>query len=224
MALINYWKVIRRRWLVVLIPTLVVLIFAVVTYRPPTISYNVGITYLVGQPPSEATLTEDEERLYNWQASEYIVNGLADWVNGNRFKTAVSQELAAKSIEVPPGSIGMVADNVRSTMLISITYPDADILANIIEATTTVLNEQHVAALPQIETETAVIIVPVDDPIINPISAGIRSQLDIPLRLVAAVLSGLGLAFIIDYLDPTIRERQEIQALGLNILGEIPKN
>jgi capsular polysaccharide biosynthesis protein len=37
-------------------------------------------------------------------------------------------------------------------------------------------------------------------------------------------LAGIGLALLVEYLDPTIRDRQELQELGLEILGEIPKN
>ncbi|MEM7332420.1 MAG: hypothetical protein AAF490_10025 [Chloroflexota bacterium] len=223
MELINYWKVVKRRWLLIIVPAVVVLIFGIATYQPPTTTYNVGIQYLVSQPPSEAAETQDEARYYNWLASEYIVNGLADWTTGNLFKTAVSQQLATQGIEVPASAIGVVADNVRSKLVISITYHDPEILAAMIEAVTVVLQEQNANALPQIDEETAVLIQPLDEPIINPISAGIRSQLDLPLRFIAALLAGFGLAFIVEYLDPTIKERAELQTIGFEILGEIPK-
>ena len=35
--------------------------------------------------------------------------------------------------------------------------------------------------------------------------------------------AGLILAFLVDYLDPTVRERKELEAMGLPIMGEIPK-
>ncbi|MFO7679069.1 MAG: hypothetical protein R6X34_03380, partial [Chloroflexota bacterium] len=91
-----------------------------------------------------------------------------------------------------------------------------------IEAVTAVLQEQNAAALPQLEGETAVI-VPISQPVINPISPGIRSQLDLPLRILVALFAGIGLALLVEYLDPTIREAHEIDAIGLTILGEIPK-
>ncbi len=224
MELRNYWKVLKRRWLLILIPTVVVLVYGIATYQPPTTTYNVGIQYLVSQPPSEAATTQDEARYYNWLASEYIVNGLADWTTGNLFKTAVSEKLAEQGIEVPAAAVGVVADNVRSKLVISITYHDPEVLAAMIDAVTEVLQDQNADALPQIDEDTAVLIQPLDEPIINPISAGIRSQLDLPLRIIAALLAGFGLAFVVEYLDPTIREREELLTIGFEILGEIPKN
>ena len=204
------------------IPAVVVLIIGIVTYQPPPVLYNVGVSYSVSEAPSPAADTEDEERYYTWLGSEYVVNGLADWISGNRFKTAVSAQLAQDGIEVPPGAIGVVADNVRSKLLVSITYHDPEVLAAIIAATTTVLTEQNADALPQLRGETAVL-VPIDDPIINQIPNGIRSQLDLPLRIIVGLIVGIALGLVIEYFDPTLRERGELEALGLPILGEIPR-
>ncbi|MCA9977966.1 MAG: hypothetical protein KC413_19530, partial [Anaerolineales bacterium] len=85
-----------------------------------------------------------------------------------------------------------------------------------------VLIEQNSTALPQLGGETAVV-VQQDLPVVNQIPAGIRSQLDLPLRILLALGAGIGLAFLVEYLDPTIRERDEIAKLGLPIMGEIPK-
>ena len=38
-----------------------------------------------------------------------------------------------------------------------------------------------------------------------------------------ALAAGFGLAMLAEYLDPTLRERREIEAIGLPVLGEIPK-
>ena len=68
-----------------------------------------------------------------------------------------------------------------------------------------------------------IIVQALDEPIINPISAGLTSQLDLPIRLVVAFVAGLALAFALDYIDPAIYDRDEVDTLGLEILGEIPK-
>ena len=44
------------------------------------------------------------------------------------------------------------------------------------------------------------------------------------LRTVIGLLVGVGLAFLIDYVDPSLRSRQETEAvLQLPVLGEIPR-
>jgi capsular polysaccharide biosynthesis protein len=223
MELRHYWKLFKRRWLLVVLPVVVVLAVGLATYQPASPVYNVGVRFLVSQPPSEGADTADEQRYYNWLASEYIVNGLTDWVKGGMFATAVSQELADQGTDVPPGAIqgSLAADNARSMLTISLTYGDGEVLAAMMDAVAKVLQEQN-SVLPQLDGETAVL-VQLDQPVVNQIPAGIRSQLDLPLRILLALGAGVGLALLVEYLDPTIRERDELAQLDLPIVGEIPK-
>lgn len=223
MELRTFYAIFRRRWLLVLIPPLVVLLFSAVTYRPPPApGFNVGVNFIVAQSPTPGSELADEERYYNWLGSEYIVNGLTDWAVSGRFKTAVSQQLATEGIEVSPGSFSIVADNVRSKLQLSIQHGDADRLAQIINAAITVLTEQNADALPQLGDETAVLVL-LDEPFVTPLPRSLGSLLNIPLRAAIAMAAGLGLALLAEYLDPTIRSRQEAEGMGFAILGEIPK-
>jgi capsular polysaccharide biosynthesis protein len=219
MELRRYWKVFKRRWLIVLIPAVIVLAVGLVTYSPPVPIYNVGVRFLVAQPPAPASNT-DEQRYYNWLTSEYIVNGLTDWVRGNEFATAVSAQLAAQNMAIPPGAIQVFPDNTRSMLTLSMNHTSTPELAAMIEAVTTVLIEQN--ALPQLGGEK-VEIVQLDQPHINQIPPSLRDQLDLPLRIVLALAVGVGLALLAEYLDPTVRERDELTLLGFEIMGEIPK-
>jgi len=223
MELRAFYSVFRRRWLLVLIPALVVAVFSVVTYQPPPApGFNVGVNFIVAQPPTPGAELADQERYYNWLGSEYIVNGLTDWVVSGRFKTAVSNQLAQQGLEVPPGSFSVSADNVRSRLQISIQHGDAATLAQVMDAAITVLSEQNAEALPQLGGETAVL-VQLDDAVVTPLPRSLSSLLDIPLRLAIGLAAGLGLALLVEYLDPTIRNRQEAEEMGFVVLGEIPK-
>lgn len=224
MELRQLWKCILRRWPLALVPFVVVLAIGLATYHRPAPAYNVGIRYTAGQPPaSDGGATYEDDRYYPWLTSEYIVNGLADWVTSGSFAAAVSEELANEGIALPAGAIrGSVAsDNVRSVLLVSMTYNDRDMLERMINAATAVLQARNAEAFPFLGENAAV--VPLDDPVINQIPAGLRATLDLPLRLALAVGAGLGLAFLVDYLDPTVRSRRELQDMGLDTLAEIPK-
>ena len=224
MELRQLWKVIRRRWALALIPAVIVLLAGLATYRPAPPVYNAGVRFIVGQPPGAAAADADEQRYYNWLTSEYIVNGLTDWVRGGKFAEAVSMRLAAQGIDIPAGAIqgGLAADNARSMMTISLTSGDADQLAVMLDGVIAVLTEDNAVALPQLGGETAVL-TQLDEPVVNNISPGIRSQLDLPLRVALALFAGLGLALLAHYLDPAVRDRQELEDVGLPILGEIPR-
>lgn len=224
MELRQYWTILRRRWAIVLIPAVVVLIAGLATWRPAPPAYNAGVRFIVGQPPGAAASAADEQRYYNWLTSEYIVNGLTDWVRGGKFAETVSARLATQGLEVPAGAIqgGLAADNARSMLTISLTAGDPELLAQMLEGVISVLTEDNAAALPQLGGENA-ILTQLDEPVVNPISAGIRSQLDLPLRVILALVAGLALALLAHYLDPTIRDRDEVARAGLPVIAEIPK-
>ncbi len=224
MELRNYWKILKRRWLLIVIPVVIVLSIGLLTYKPAPQAYNTGVRFIVSQAPSEGAAVRDEDRYYNWLTSEYIVNGLTDWVRGVEFAQAVSDHLATQGVDIPAGVIqgGLAPDNARSMLTISLTANDAAALEAMMSGVIAVLTEQNAGALPQLGGEAAVL-TQLDQPIINPISAGIRSQLDLPIRILLALFVGLGLALLVEYLDPTIRDRETVQDLGLSILGEIPR-
>ena len=222
MELRQYWKFVLRRWPLMVIPAVVVLGVGLITYESAAPVYNAGVRFISGQVPGEATDISDEQRYYSWLTSEYIVNGLTDWVRGGTFATAVSQKLAEQGVNVPAGTFPVAADNTRSMLTLSITYPDPEVLGVIMEAAMVVLTEENAGALPQLGGETAVL-VQLDMPVVTPIAPSLRSRLELPLRVVMAVVVGVGLALLVEYLDPTIRDRDELAVLELTILGEIPK-
>lgn len=225
MELRQLWQLFKRRWWVAAIPALIVLVAGVVTYNPPGSFYSVGVRFIVGQEPTDAAATEDEERYYNWLTSEYIVNGLTDWIRGERFAAAVSAQLAQQGIDVPAGEIrgSLAADNTRSMMTVILNSGrDQAAVEQMINAVIIVLTTQNAEALPQLGDEPATL-VQLDTPIVNQIAPGIRSQLDLPLRVALALGAGIGLAFLVEYLDPTVRGRAELEQSGWVVLGEIPK-
>lgn len=224
MELRQYWTIIRRRWPLALIPAVIVLIAGLVTYRPAPPAYNAGVRFIAGQIPGAAAADADEQRYYNWLTSEYIVNGLTDWVRGGKFAESVSAHLAKGGIDVPAGAIqsGLAADNTRSMMTISLTAGDPEQLEAMLDGVIAVLTEDNAAALPQLGGQNAVL-TQLDEPLVNTISAGIRSQLDLPLRVALALFAGLALALLAHYLDPTVRDREELVRVGLPIIGEIPR-
>ncbi len=224
MELRRYWQVLKRRWPLVLIPAILVLAVGILTYRAPAPVYTAGVRFIAGQTPVPSTNLRDEQRYFNWLTSEYIVNGLTDWVRGGEFAAAVSNYLSDQGQDVPATVIqaGMVADNARSMLTLSLSHSDPQVLEAMMDGVISVLVTQNAAALPQLGGENAQL-TQLDQPVVNQASPAIRSRIDLPLRILIALLAGIGLALLVEYLDPTVRDRQELQDLGLVVLGEIPK-
>jgi hypothetical protein len=219
-------RILLRRWWLVLIPPLIVAALAARNWRSlvsPPVSYGTAVRFTVGQPPIQPAQGFDP-RYYGWLTSEYVANGLEEWVRGRRYAELVSADLAARGQEVPPERIqgAVVSDSSRSVLVLYLTWPDAAELAEVARSAVRILSDFNAEAFPQLGPGGAVV-TPLDAIAIGANVPGLREQLDLPLRLGLAVLAGLGLAFAVDYLDPALRRRRELEQLGLSVLAEIPR-
>ncbi|HXF64573.1 MAG TPA: hypothetical protein VNK95_23280 [Caldilineaceae bacterium] len=229
MELRAYWEVLRRRWwLPLALAALVALISALQLrpWQPAPPSYIASMRLLVGVLPiAQADATAYDPRYYAWLTSEYLVDDFTEVVRSELFARAVSQRLADQAIQVPPGLIqGSAATGVQHRILtLSFQWGDAEQLAAIAAAAAAELEENAVVYFQQLGTEGAGITV-IDGPSISPAGPGLRARLEWPLRIGLGLAVGLGLAFLLDYLDSSVRDRRTLEELGLPILGEIPKD
>ena len=92
MELRTYWKILIRRWWLVVAPLVVVTLYVTATYTPPGPVYQVVMRFAAGTEP--AGLSGDYDRYYPWLTSEYIANGLADVAETGVFAHAVASRLA----------------------------------------------------------------------------------------------------------------------------------
>ena len=83
--------------------------------------------------------------------------------------------------------------------------------------------ENSIKYFPQSsETNTTITLIDTTGPFLaNPPS--LRQRLDLPIRLILALAAGIGLTFLLDYLDDSVRDRAELEAMGITVLAEVPK-
>jgi capsular polysaccharide biosynthesis protein len=224
MELKAYWRALRRRWPWLLIPAAAMLVVVLATYRPPPPLYHVGIRFATAQLPSSGATASDEERLANWQVAEYVAGTLTTWVRSGQFAALVSARLEGSGLTISPAEVqaAVASDNTRTLMTLYMTHPDRAILERLIAAGSDALVEENALALPQLGGEPAEL-VQMDRAIINQVPPGIVRQLELPLRFLLALGIGVVLALAAEYLDPTIRDRESVEAMGLSLVGIIPK-
>jgi capsular polysaccharide biosynthesis protein len=215
----HYWKILIRRWWLAAVPVLVVLAYTAITYSSPPTVYQVVMRYAAGTEP--AGLSEDYDRYYPWLTSEYIANGLADVAETRAFAEGVSARLQGIDPAAIQGAI--VTDNAQSILVVYVTWADADQVGDVADAVTAELVENGAAYYPQLEgLDPAVRLLDAPNPV--PLPPGLRAQLMGPMvRAGLAFAVGIALAFLWHYLDPTVREAQELEAAGIDVLAEIPK-
>jgi capsular polysaccharide biosynthesis protein len=163
------------------------------------------------------------DRYYTWMASEYFVDELTEIVGSEAFARAVSEELANTGLDSPVEALhgSMGADRKHRILTVHVTWEDQAQLVDIANAAARVLRERSADFLGQLGTTDADIRL-IDPPVVLPADQSLKEKLDLPIRLFLALLAGVALAFLLDYLDDTVHDRAEVEAMGLAVLGEIP--
>lgn len=227
MELKYYWHILwKRAW----IPALLVAMVAAVSLLtrqslPP--SYSTTMRFTVGVKPQEIPNQYNYDSYYAWLASEYLADDMTAIVSSQAFANDVNRRLAetGSSLQIPPGVIGgvTIAEKQHRILRLNLGWGNPTELARMAAAVVTVMEEDSPQYITQLGTPGALIKI-IDmptPPAANPPS--LTQKLELPVRLLLALAAGLVLAFLLDYLDDSVRSRAELEALGLPVLAEVPK-
>lgn len=233
MELRHYWWIIRRRWWLPVGLVVLVGLFSLLTLRPwqtrPAV-YTASLRFNVGlQPEPRSADYYTYDRYYTWLGSEYLIDDLSEIIKGSAFAEAVTARLHQSGLTVAPGAIqgSTQAGKLHRILTVSTSWGDPDGLLRITQA----ISETIQADLPQFygalltSTPGAAPIeaILIDGPHVGVNGPGLRERLDLPIRLILALLLGIGLTFLLDYLDPHVRSRVDLEEMGLPVIGEIPR-
>jgi capsular polysaccharide biosynthesis protein len=229
MELYALWDVVKRRWWLAAIPVIVTVAFAALRYDAPPSTWTVGMRFTAAQAPEpdampDATDPYEDANYVPWLASEYLVNGLAHWVQTQSFAEAVSETLAAGGVEIDGWALygAFASDNQRSVMGVYVTWGDRDQIEAIAAAAVSVLQTRSGEYFPQ-TAANPITVTPLDAIGVGEVAPSIMSRLKPFWPVAIGVVAGLALAFVVEYLDPTIRAREELEALGIEVLGVVPR-
>jgi len=221
MELRLYWKIIRRRlWLIVALLVIVGASFLVSAPQSPS-SYIATMRFVVGiQPEPESGYSYD--RYYTWLTAEYLLDDMAEVVKSQAFARDVA---TLAGLDVPTGAIqgATSAGKLHRILSVSVTWHNQEELARIADGVVRNLVERGDTYFAQLSTDQALVSV-IDPPTIFQPGLSLRQRLDLPLRLVLALMAGIFGAFLWNYLDDTLREPSELEQLGVPILAEIPNS
>lgn len=228
MELRAYLAILRRRWLAsILLPVLVAL-FSAVQLRPwqtPAPSYSVSMRMLVGVLPLEdVDAAQYDPRYYAWMTSEYLVDDFTEVLAAELFANAVNARLAEQDIAIPAGTIRAQANTGKQHRIIrlSFTWHDAEALQAIADAAVAELEENAASYFAQLGTQDAGVQI-MDSPVVVPVGQSTRDRIEWPLRILLALIAGIGIAFLLEYLDDTVRRREELEEMGLPLLVAVPR-
>ncbi len=191
--------------------------------RPPV--YNASMRLLVGVlPAADQDVTAYDPRYYAWLTSEYLVDDFTEVVRSALFAQQVSTRLAGQKIQVPPGVIQGSAATGKQHRIISLgfTWGDSVQLEQIAQAAATELTENTSFYFQQLGTDGAGVTL-IDGPNVGAVGPSVREQVELPLRVLIGFLVGVGIVFLLYYLDNTVRSEEELTAMGFSVIGQIPR-
>lgn len=224
MELRQYWRIVYKRFWIVIALVAIVLISSVVFRTEPPAVYQASLRFTVAVvPESSSGEYYAYERYYTWMSSEYFVDELTEIVGSEAFARVISQELANSDLDIPAGALrgSIRADRTHRILTVYITWGAQAQIAEIANAVAEALPEHSTDFLGQLGTTSADIRL-IDSPVVSLVGRSMRENLDLPIRLFLALVAGVALTFLLDYMDDTVRDRAEVEAMGLVVLGEIP--
>ena len=220
MELRTLLKILKRYWYLILIPPILVGVFTLVTYRAPAQGYTASLRFSVGYPPEQQTASLYDRKYPAWLTSEYIAGGLSDWAKTGDFAQAVA-DVAGDDMTAGEVAGSLVSDYLRSMVVLYLNGSDPTRLASIGNAAIKVLQVRNNVIFPQ--NGAGATVTALDGVVVAPAPPSLRSRLDIPIRIGLGLALGVVLAFLAWYFDPRIRDRTDVEAIGLNVIAEIPK-
>ena len=221
MELIRYWNIVYKRWWLPVVLLAIVGLLSVATYHAPPERYVATFRFNVGLEPVPRPSSEYVDNpLDTWMASEYLMDDLASAVRGADYARRVAQSLGEENVNLA-GALGAATEHRALT--VSILWNDPEQLARIADTAVMVLKEEARDLVGPLG-ESRPVLPLIDPPMIVPIGHSLKDKLDIPIRLGLALIAGVAGAFLLDYLDTTVRSRDEVETMGVPVLAEIPRH
>jgi capsular polysaccharide biosynthesis protein len=222
MELIRYWHIVRKRWW--LTATLVAIVGAVslLTYDPlPPQEFTASMRFNVGMepvPPPNADYVYNP--LDTWRSAEYLMDDLASAVRGAEYARRVAARLDDQDLNLA-GFFGAATE--FRVLTVSVLWGDAEELARIVNAAAEVLDQEAGELVGPLGDAQPVLRL-IDPPVVVPVGRSLADMLELPIRLGLAVLAGIAGAFLLDYVDVSVRSSSEVERMGIAVLGHIPRH
>jgi capsular exopolysaccharide synthesis family protein len=220
MELVQYWRTIRRfGWVIILFTLIAGITAAVVTQELPR-SYQANTVALVN--PTQIVLPTNGQ---NVLPADQLVQTYVDLINTAPVRT----RLVAAGVPRDKAELAneIIAKNGGNTTLISITITDRDpnvalqVAQAIIPAFNQSLDELQTRVNPNKTSPRLEALVPweiPDTPPTAPVSP--KPLLNISFAIAVGLIAGLGLAFLLEFLDNTVKRDYDVRLrLNLPLLG-----
>lgn len=225
MELLEYGNIVRRRWWIPAALTLLALLAATAVALRGAAAYRTELRLSVGTQPTvdRASALYYDPIYYANLSSEYLADDLSELIRSPAFADDISQELGS-TISPTVISDSTRAKKTHRLIDVTITTSTFEEGRDIGAAMVTILNDPgrtkgYLQVMEAYKGQVAI----VNQPVTRRGNGTPALVAEIGLRTLVGLLLGLGLAFLVEYLDQTVRSRRDLEdLLALPVLAEIP--
>ncbi len=205
----------KRLWLITLITVIATATSGIVSFFLLTPIYQSSTQILVSQ-------TKTEQQAYNYsdiQTNLQLINTYNVIIKSPKILDLVKEQLDLDmTVEALNSQITVAAE--KNSQVISLTVQDANpAQAAAIANTTAMVFKSEIANIMSVDNVSILSEAVVKE---NPTPIKPRPALNMAIALVVGLMAGVGLAFLLEFLDNTIKTEQDIEKLlELPVLGAI---
>lgn len=216
----QFWGIIKKRWwLLVAVPLLAALISGGISFYVLEPVYQASTTLIVGK---KATNLEEQLARQLLENNVLAANRQLAKTYGEiaKSRTVREQVIAQLGLELTPDQLDskLEVSQVKDTEILKITVMDTDpeLAADIANVTV----QKFAAAVIEIKKVDSVSIV--DKAVVPAVPVKPNKMLNILIAFTVGLMGALGLSFLLEHLDNTIRSSKEAEELlDLSVLGVI---
>lgn len=219
--LVQYWEMLKKRWIIVVaIPLIAALASGIVSFFILKPTYQASTTLIVGKKAAESG-TQQAGQLLDLnvlQANQQLAKTYGTIATSRTVEENVIKDL---NLEMKPEVLNakITVNPVKNTEILEIDVTDnnPELAAQIANATAKRFSD----AVIQIKKVDSVSII--DSAVTPDMPVKPKKTLNVLIAFVVGLMASAGLAFILEYLDNTIKSTKDVEEiLGLPVLGVIP--
>lgn len=222
MELRHYWPIFLRRWWLAAGITVATAVISFLISPITQGGYTASLRVLLGVQAEPGSGYFRYNGYYGILSSEYLTDDFIEVVRSQSFRDKVAQEMRP-----PPQAISVSAqprsERAPRIVTISVGASNEEEARRGGEAAARVATARIGEYFPQMGSNGATAIL-IDPPAVAPPGAAGRNYVNILLRTLAGVIVGLGLVFLLHYLDDRMYDAADVEReLGIPVLAEIPR-
>ncbi|TAA72870.1 YveK family protein [Planococcus salinarum] len=213
-SLQDLFRTIRKRiGLIALLTILAITIAGVISFLVLTPVYQSSTEILVNQSPTEAGQLTNQ----NIQTDLQLINTYSGIIKSPAILDEVSAEIG-EGLSTGQLIGKITVSNANQSQIVNITVQDPNpALAVEIANTTATVFEEKIQTLMNVDNVSILSLAVLSE---NPAPVAPNPMLNMAIAAVVGLMLGVGIAFLLEYLDTSMKNQQDIEdILGLPLLG-----